>query len=98
MMRNKKVIFILLIAMLTTLFPLQAFATDVMADTVYINGNIYTVDENFSKAQAIAIKGQYIIGIGSNEEVKKLAGQSTIVIDLQGKTVIPGLIEGHMHY
>lgn len=69
-----------------------------MVDTIYINGNIYTVDDSFSTAQAIAIRGQYIIGIGSNEEVKALAGQSTKVIDLKGKTVIPGLIEGHMHY
>ena len=45
-MRNKKVIFILLIAMLTTLFPVQAFADSPVADTVYVNGNIYTVDEN----------------------------------------------------
>ena len=97
-MRNKKVIFILLIAMFTTLFPVQVFADDVIADTVYVNGNIYTVDEDFSKAQAIAIKGQYIIGVGSNEDVKRFVGESTKVIDLQGKTVIPGLIEGHMHY
>ena len=97
-MRNKKVIFILLIAMFTTLFPVQVFADDVMADTVYVNGNIYTVDEDFSKAQAIAIKGQYIVGVGSNEDVKGFVGESTKVIDLQGKTVIPGLIEGHMHY
>ena len=97
-MRNKKVIFILLIAMFTTLFPVQVFADDVIADTVYVNGNIYTVDEVFSKAQAIAIKGQYIIGVGSNEDVKRFVGESTKVIDLQGKTVIPGLIEGHMHY
>jgi predicted amidohydrolase YtcJ len=97
-MRNKKVIFILLIAMLTTLFPAQAFADSPVADTVYVNGNIYTVDENFSKAQAIAVKGQYIIGVGSNENVKKFVGESTKVVDLQGKTVIPGLIEGHMHY
>ena len=97
-MRNKKVIFILLIAMFTTLFPVQVFADDVIADTVYVNGNIYTVDEVFSKAQAIAIKGQYIVGVGSNEDVKGFVGESTKVIDLQGKTVIPGLIEGHMHY
>lgn len=97
-MRNKKVIFILLIAMFTTLFPVQVFADDVIADTVYVNGNIYTVDEVFSKAQAIAIKGQYIIGVGSNEDVKRFVGESTKAIDLQGKTVIPGLIEGHMHY
>ncbi|WP_312833267.1 amidohydrolase family protein [Sedimentibacter saalensis] len=97
-MRNKKIIFILLIAMLTTLFPIQVFADVVTADTVYINGNIYTVDENFSKVEAIAIKGQYIIGTGSKTEVEKFVGPSTQVIDLQGKTVIPGLIEGHMHY
>jgi len=97
-MRNKKIIFILLIAMLTTLFPIQVFADVVTADTVYMNGNIYTVDENFSKVEAIAIKGQYIIGTGSKTEVEKFVGPSTQVIDLQGKTVIPGLIEGHMHY
>lgn len=97
-MRNKKIIFILLIAMLTTLFPVNALADAVVADTVYINGNIYTVDEGFSKAEAIAIKGQYIIGIGSSKEVNEFVGQSTQVIDLKGKTVIPGLIEGHMHY
>jgi len=84
--------------MFTTLFPVQVFADDVIADTVYVNGNIYTVDEDFSKAQAIAIKGQYIVGVGSNEDVKGFVGESTKVIDLQGKTVIPGLIEGHMHY
>lgn len=97
-MRNRKLIFVLLIAMLTTLFPVQVFAETVIADTVYTNGNIYTVDESFSKAQGIAIKGQYIIGVGSNEEVKKFVGATTQVIDLKGKTVIPGLIEGHMHY
>lgn len=97
-MRNKKIIFILLIAMLTTLFPIQVFADVVTADTVYMNGNIYTVDENFSKVEAIAIKGQYIIGTGSKTEVEKFVSPSTQVIDLQGKTVIPGLIEGHMHY
>lgn len=98
-MRNKNNVFILLIAMLTTLFPVNALAVDaVVADTVCINGNIYTVDESYSKAEAIAIKGQYIIGIGSNEDVNNFVGQSTQVIDLEGKTVIPGLIEGHMHY
>lgn len=95
-MRNRKVIFVLLIAMLTTLFPVQAFADNTVADTVYINGNIYTVDESFSKAEAIAVKGQYIVAIGSNKEVEKFVGQTTKVIDLGGKTVIPGLIEGHM--
>lgn len=97
-MRNKKIVFILLIAMLTTLFPVQALAQESTADSVYLNGNIYTVDEGFSTAEAIAIKGQYIIGIGSNDDVRKFIGTTTKVIDLGGKTVVPGLIEGHMHY
>lgn len=97
-MRNKKIVFILLIAMLTTLFPVQALAQESTADSVYLNGNIYTVDEGFSTAEAIAIKGQYIIGVGSNDDVRKFIGTSTKVIDLGGKTVVPGLIEGHMHY
>jgi len=97
-MRSKKTAIILLVAMLITLFPAGAFAETMEAETVYINGNIYTVDEDFSTAQAIAIKGQYIIGIGSNDEINAFIGESTEVIDLGGKTVIPGLIEGHMHY
>jgi len=97
-MSNKKVIFILLVAMLTTVFPIQVLAEELIADTVYLNGNIYTVDENFSKAEALAIKGQHIVGVGTNEEVNNFIGTTTQVIDLEGKTVIPGLIEGHMHY
>lgn len=97
-MRSKKTAIILLVAMLITLFPAGAFAETMEAETVYINGNIYTVDEDFSTAQAIAIKGQYIIGVGSNDEINAFIGESTEVIDLGGKTVIPGLIEGHMHY
>lgn len=95
---RKNVTIILLLSLIATLLPVQVLAQDTIADTVYVNGNIYTVDEDFSKAEAIAIKGQYIIGVGSNEDVEKFIGSTTRVIDLKGNTVIPGLIEGHMHY
>lgn len=68
------------------------------ADIVYLNGNIYTVDSDFSKAAAIAVKGQNLICVGSTNDVEKLIGRETKVFDLKGRTVIPGLIEGHMHF
>ena len=67
------------------------------ADTVLVNGKILTVDNQFSTRQALAIRDMKIVAIGSSEEIKKMAGPATRVIDLQGRTVIPGLIDDHMH-
>lgn len=68
------------------------------ADCVYLNGNVYTVDRDFSKASALAVKGQRLLYVGSSEAAQKLIGSRTEVVDLKGKTVIPGIIEGHMHF
>src|SRR5262249_19653137 len=68
------------------------------ADTVLVGGKIVTVDDRFSVAQAVAVKGSRIVAVGSNEEVRKLAGSGTKVIDLKGRTVIPGLIDNHSHW
>ncbi len=68
------------------------------ADLVLRNGNVLTVDENNFNAEAIAIVGDRIIAVGSNEAVDDLIGDSTEVIDLMGQTAIPGFIEGHGHY
>ena len=78
--------------------PTLIFADEQKADTVFLNGNIYTVDAKFSKATALAIKGDRLIYVGSDEEAKKYVGKDTKVVDLDGKTVIPGIIEGHMHF
>ncbi|MCX7174489.1 MAG: amidohydrolase [Proteobacteria bacterium] len=67
------------------------------ADTVLINGKIVTVDERFTITQALAIKGERVLLTGNNREVRKLAGPTTRVIDLKGRTVIPGLIDNHVH-
>lgn len=69
-----------------------------VADRVLTNGNIVTVDESLPHAEALAIAGDRIIAVGSNEEIANYIGDLTDVIDLQGQTAIPGLIEGHGHY
>jgi len=67
------------------------------ADKVYLNGNVYTVDEEFSTASAFAIKDGKFIYVGDDEGVKKHIGSLTFVFDLEGKTVIPGLHDSHVH-
>jgi predicted amidohydrolase YtcJ len=70
----------------------------VTAETVLMNGKILTVDSGFSIAQALAIRGGRIVAVGANDVVRDLIGSSTRVIDLRGRTVIPGLIDNHMHF
>src|SRR5256885_15108618 len=74
-----------------------AFAAD-PADTILVNGRIVTVDERFTIAQAVAIRGQRIVAVGNNADVLELQGKGTKVIDLKKQTVIPGLIDNHAHF
>lgn len=64
---------------------------------VYTGGTIMTVDPGFSKPEAIAIQGDRILAIGSLEDVKQQAGEQADLIDLQGRTIMPGLIDPHTH-
>jgi predicted amidohydrolase YtcJ len=66
-------------------------------DLIFSNGKVITVDERFSIAQALAIKGDRIVGVGGNAEINRLAGPNTRRIDLRRRSVIPGLIDNHMH-
>jgi len=66
-------------------------------DTIYLNGKIVTVDDYFSIEEAVAVRGNTIQAVGSNKEISSLKGDSTHVLDLQGRTVIPGLIDNHNH-
>ena len=67
------------------------------ADILLINGKIITLDASSSMKQAIAVEGDHIAATGTTEELHKLAGPSTEIIDLGGRTVIPGLIDSHIH-
>ncbi len=66
-------------------------------DMVMFNGNIVTVDKNFSITEAVAVKNGKIIGVGSNEDIKILAGSDTRLLDLQGATLLPGINDAHCH-
>jgi predicted amidohydrolase YtcJ len=66
-------------------------------DLLFTNGKVVTVDERFTIAQAVAVKGDRIVAVGSTAEIAKLAGPSTRTIDLRGRTAIPGLIDNHLH-
>jgi predicted amidohydrolase YtcJ len=67
------------------------------ADIVFKNGNIYTANEESPKAQAIAVKGDKIVFVGTNESAAKFVGANTRVVDLKGNTVLPGFTDSHQH-
>jgi predicted amidohydrolase YtcJ len=67
------------------------------ADTVFQNGYVYTVDANNSVAQALAVKDGRIVYVGDDAGARPFTGRKTQVVDLKGRMVMPGLIDGHMH-
>ncbi|MDR7482150.1 MAG: amidohydrolase [Armatimonadota bacterium] len=68
-----------------------------VADTVLFNGKIVTVDAKFSLAEALAVLDDKIVAVGTDAEIKRMAGASTRRIDLKGACVIPGMIDNHTH-
>ena len=68
------------------------------ASLVLVNGKIVTVDGNQPEAQAVAIRGDTIVAVGSNYQIRAYCGPRTRMIDLQGNLAIPGFIEGHGHF
>jgi predicted amidohydrolase YtcJ len=68
------------------------------ADAVYLGGKVYTVDERFRIVEALAIRGERFLAAGSNEDVRQHVGPRTAVIQLDGRSVLPGLIDTHLHW
>jgi len=66
-------------------------------DLILINGRVITVDRNFSVAEGVGILGDRILTVGNEDQLRALAGPSTRVVDLKGNTVIPGLMDNHLH-
>ena len=67
------------------------------AELILINGNIITVDAKSSRHEAVAVQNQKILKVGSSKEINALVDDSTKIIDLAGKTVVPGFIDPHQH-
>ena len=94
-----------ILAMAVVLIPLGSVAAaqpeqpgqPAPVDLVFVNGNVMTVDREFSVAQAVAVSDGRFMRVGRNEEVRALAGQKTRIVDLKGQTVVPGFIDTHPH-
>ncbi len=67
------------------------------ADAVYTNAKVLTVDSNFTAAEAFAVTGGKFVAVGSKVEIQRYVGNNTKVVDLNGRTVIPGLSDNHFH-
>ena len=68
------------------------------ADLILVNGVVLTLDSRDTMSEAVAVKDGKIVTVGSDEEMSKLSGPGTRVIDLKGRTATPGLISTHDHF
>ena len=68
------------------------------ADMVLVHGTVLTVDAKDTVAQALAIRGGEIVAVGTDAQIMKLAGKTTHIVDLHGRTATPGMIDTHSHY
>jgi predicted amidohydrolase YtcJ len=68
------------------------------ADLVLLNGKVATVDPELGETEAVAVRGNEILAVGTTAEIRQLVGTGTEVIDLEGRLAIPGFIEGHGHF
>ena len=93
-----KNIIIIYVLFLSAVFSLSAFGQQVTADLILTNGKVFTADPANPTAQAIAIHTGRILTVGSDAEISKLAGAQTRLIDLKGRTVIPGINDAHFHF
>jgi predicted amidohydrolase YtcJ len=94
----------------TPLFPRPLFAVVVIwlgagcagpeapADTIYWNADVVTVNDAQPTAEAVAVRDGLIVAVGAPADVMDLRGESTLVQDLQGRTLVPGFIDGHAHF
>ena len=88
---------LLIVASLLLLALIPAHQSVTSADIVFKNGNVYTANDKASRAEAIAVKADRIVFVGSNADAQKYVGQGTRVVDLKGGTVLPGFTDSHQH-
>src|SRR5258708_30280947 len=95
--------FLIPVVLFATSMGSQTPAPVVKADTIYVHANIYTgvaggsSFHEIQRAQALAVRGDRILAVGSEADILKLKGSATTVIDLKGHFVLPGFNDAHMH-
>lgn len=85
------------LALLIAALPLSLVRADEPATLIVHNGKVLTVDAKFSRAEAVAVRDAKIVAVGTDADVLKLRGPKTRVIDADGRTVMPGLYDSHVH-
>ena len=90
-----KALLIVVSVLLVSFMPHQSTVTP--ADIVFKNGNVYTATNKMPQAEAIAVKADRIVFVGSNADAQKYVGPNTRVVDLKGNTVLPGFTDSHQH-
>jgi len=83
---------------LSALLSLSASGQQAPADLILFNGKVFTADSAKPSAEAVAIRGERIIAVGTLAEIEKFAGAKTRRIDLQGRVVTPGFNDAHIHF
>lgn len=71
--------------------------TDTAPTLILTSGRVLTADSAFSTAEAVAVTGRWITAVGTAERIARLAGPSTRIIDLKGRTLLPGINDSHLH-
>ena len=90
-----RLLLIVVSALLVSFMPLQPRVAP--ADVVFKNGNVYTANDKAPQAEAIAVKADRIVFVGTNAAAQRYVGPSTRVVDLHGHTVLPGFADAHQH-
>jgi predicted amidohydrolase YtcJ len=86
------------LATLLALVVATLHAEPASADRIFVNGRIWTGEVVSPAAEALAVKGDQIVAIGSNAEVRRFAGPATAIVDLKGRRVVPGFHDSHIHF
>jgi len=94
---RKMTTFFFITLIVSAFLPLDAFASGLPAELALVNATIITVDDENPRAEALAVRAGRIVAVGTTEEIGRLIGKDTRVIDAQGKTVTPGFIDAHCH-
>jgi predicted amidohydrolase YtcJ len=89
----------IVVVLVASVATAAALVTQTMppADLIVVNAKVVTVDAAFSNARALAVRDGRFVAVGSNDEVRAHAGGATRVVDARGRTVIPGIIDTHVH-
>lgn len=90
--------FLLLLLLLTISCSFSIAAQNLSVDLAIVNAKIHKMDEAKPIAEAVAVKGEKIVAVGSNKEIRELMGANTKVIDASGKLVLPGFNDAHVHF